>query len=167
LRTGIIDENLYFKKLERYLSRYMITNKLWPVAAISLVKASHDKPKNWLQIYGGGATLALMLDIEIRDLTNGIKGLDDVMLLLQQRHGLTGIKYKVKDIEQAVSDISGHDFENYFKRYVHGSKDYLPLKSTLAKAGLALDQFSDEFYISHLKSTTDKQLQIWRGIIKE
>jgi len=69
LRTGLINEQLYFKKLERYFARYMITKKLWPEQPISLVEAGKDKHKNWLLVYGGGATLALILDIEIRDLT--------------------------------------------------------------------------------------------------
>ena len=61
VRTGVIDKALYFRKLEHYLSRYFITRKMWPIERTSFVEAGKEKGKNWLLLYGGGATMALYL----------------------------------------------------------------------------------------------------------
>ena len=130
---------------------------MWPVDTVSLVAAGQEKHRNWLRIYGGGATLALMLDIEIRSATNGDKGLDEVMRLLKQQFGDSGTRYRVADILAAINTISGKDFAGFFEAHVTGSKEQLKIAAILRKAGINSEQFSDEFYLSRM--TNPSQLQ--------
>ena len=166
LRVGLIDEALYFKKLERYFARLFITRKMWPVEALSLVAAGADKPANWLFLYGGGATVALLLDIEIRALTGGRKGLDEVMRLMTQRSNNGQNPFDVSDVLATVNEVSASDFSAFFDDYVLGTEKFPPLKTTLAKAGLHLDQFSDEFYIQRLPNPSKEQQAIYSGLTK-
>ena len=163
-RTGIIDESLWFRKLETYLARYVITTSMWPVDTVSLVAAGQEKHRNWLRIYGGGATLALMLDIEIRSATKGDKGLDEVMRLLKQQFGDSGARYRVADILAAINTISGKDFAGLFEAHVTGSKAQLDIAAILRKAGINSEQFSDEFYLSRMTNPSQLQKKIYDGI---
>ncbi|BDX08067.1 hypothetical protein [Planctobacterium marinum] len=162
-RTGIIEESLYFKKVERYLSRYHITMNMNPEEAVSLVQAGHQKHKNWLQVYGGGATLALVLDLNIRHATQGKKSLDDVMRLLNQRFKLQGLQFEIKNIAQIVSEVSGKDYQPFFKDHVLATGHKLDLAKALSFAGLELAQFTDEFYIIKTPLPTENQQSIYQG----
>ena len=87
-----------------------------------------------------------------------------LMRLLQNRHGITAIRYTIDDIQKAVSEVSGSDYKQFFDQYIRGNKDFIPLKETLSKAGLNLDQFSDEFYISLQANSTQQQRAIFEGL---
>lgn len=164
-RIGLIDESLYFKKLERYFARYFISKKMWPLDPVSLVDAGKEKLKNWLLIYGGGATVALALDLNIRSTTAGRKSLDDVMLLLKQRFGEKGKRYTVPDLLSAVSDVAGHDFSQFFNDYILGKDAFLDIGAVLKLAGLELQQFSDEFYISKMPEPSKLQQVVFDGLM--
>lgn len=164
LRTGLIDEELWFRKLETYLARYVISTRMWPVDTVSLVDAGQDKHKNWLRIYGGGATMALVLDIEIRSATNGKSGLDDVMRLLKQRFSDPGARYRVGDILDAINTVSNKDFTSFFDAHIAGSKEQLDIAEVLRKAGINTEQFADELYLSRMKNPSPLQKDIYDGI---
>ena len=164
LRTSIIDRDLWFRKLETYLARYIITTGMWPVDTVSLQDAGKDKHRNWLRIYGGGATMALVLDIEIRAATNGNRGLDDVMRVLTQRFGDPGARFRVDDILNAINSVSGKDFTGFFDAHITGTKGQLDIPAILRKAGINTEQFADEFYLSRMASPSDLQMTIYNGI---
>jgi predicted metalloprotease with PDZ domain len=164
LRTGLIDEAAYFNKLERYFYRYHIAMNMWPVDPVSLVEAGEDKSKNWLYLYGGGATLALLLDIEILSDTGGKKGLEDVMLRLKEKYGDSGTPIKVSDIQSAVSEVSGVDYSEFFARYVFGVGDMPDIENILKKAGIAVDQYGDEFYAHKADTPNSEQRAIYYGL---
>jgi predicted metalloprotease with PDZ domain len=164
LRTGLIDEDLWFRKLETYLARYIITTSMWPVDTVSLVDAGQDKIKNWLRIYGGGATMALVLDIEIRSATNGKRGLDDVMRMLKQRFADPGARYRVGDILDAINSVSGKDFTSFFDAHITGTEEQLDIAVILRKAGINTEQFSDELYLSRMTNPSPLQKDIYDGI---
>jgi len=165
MRTGLIDEALYFKKLERYFARYYISKKMWPIDTVSLIDAGKDKHKNWLMVYGGGATMALTLDIQIRAASQGSKSLDDVMRLLKQRFGHADQPYTVADLLKAVNDVSANDYGKFFEKYIFGN-EFVDIASVLSLAGLELEQFSDEFYITKTEHPSEPQRQIFSGLVK-
>jgi predicted metalloprotease with PDZ domain len=98
-----------------------------------------------ISYYNKGALLGLLLDLEIRARTGGQKSLDDVMRLLygrfygaaQQTYYLPGRGYQESDILQALNDVAGSDFSDFFQRYVQGT-DALPYAEVMAKVGLEL-----------------------------
>ena len=163
-RTGLIDESLYFSKLERYLARHFITTRMWPVETPSLVAAGREKHRNWLRIYGGGATMALALDIEVRAATNGDRGLDDVMLALKDKFGVPGARYTVEDILAAVNSVSGRDFTSFFDDHIFGTGVSLDVAGILAKAGIIVEPFSDEFYLTRTEHPSALQSRIFGGL---
>lgn len=168
LRTGLIDEDTYYEKLGYYLSRYYMTTQRWPEERISLVDAGQDKGANWFFLYGGGAVMALALDLDIREQTDGERSLDDVMGLLMRRFGDTGRTHNVQDVLDAVNEISGSDYTDFFNDYIRGNEAYLDIEPYLATVGIRVDSFSDEFYLSedgHQRTTwaERRRFEQWTG----
>jgi len=104
-----------------------------------------DLSRSSIDYYTKGEALAWLLDLEVRARTSGAKTLDDVLRLLWQRcwkganasYYLQGRGYTDADVLQALNDVSGTDFSDFFKRYVAGVEE-LPYGVTLSKVGLRL-----------------------------
>ena len=68
-----------------------------------------------------GELIGAMLDIIIRDATNGKRSIDDVMRkMLEQFSGERG--FTASDIEKILTGVCGCDMHPFFKNYVSGNK---------------------------------------------
>jgi predicted metalloprotease with PDZ domain len=95
----------------------------------------------FINYYPYGAAIALALDLSLREMSNGKQSLDDYMRLLWQRHGkpggpapgLVGKPYSLKDIRDALADLTGNKtFANeFFDKYIEGRE--LPDYATLLR----------------------------------
>ena len=98
-----------------------------------------------INYYTKGAVLGLLLDLKIRARTAGRKSLDDVMVTMYRKfydaapesYYLHGRGYEDDDLLDAVNEVSGADFKDFFDRYVRGTEP-LPYDSDLGAAGLRL-----------------------------
>jgi predicted metalloprotease with PDZ domain len=81
-----------------------------------------------------GQLIATLLDLRVRDATNGRRSLADVLrLMLERFSGERG--YATQDIAQAVADVCGCSTERFFDQYVR-SAHALDFDGDLAAAGL-------------------------------
>jgi predicted metalloprotease with PDZ domain len=92
--------------------------------------------------YNKGLLLGLLIDLRMRRLTDNRKTLDDVMRFLdrwyvRERPGPIGVGFEEEDLARAVGAVCGHDFSDFFRRYVAGAEE-LPWESELQAAGLTL-----------------------------
>ncbi len=98
-----------------------------------------------ISYYNKGSVLAILLDLEIRALTDGRKSLDDVLVWMYRNfyEGAArstygpGRGYEEKDILEAANAVSGSNFSSFLDAYVRGT-DPLPYAQILARAGLEL-----------------------------
>ena len=77
--------------------------------------------------YSGGSIAALLLDVEIRRVSDGARSLDDVMRVAYSRYsGAQG--YTEAEFIALVSEVAGHDLREWFRRVVQtpGKFDYAP-----------------------------------------
>jgi len=77
------------------------------------------------------------------------------MALLNTKYGNNQIKITTANVLEAVNEVSGKDFTVFFDKYIYGKEDVLNLKEILSKAGLIMDQFSDEVYLSRKKTNKE------------
>lgn len=119
-----------------------------PNYGLSIADAGLDKTKNRFGVYDAGWTVALCLDLEVRESSQNHRSLDDLMRLMWQRYGLTGRIYSFEDFVETVSEAAGHDMSGFFQTYIVG-KNELPFRRDLAKIGVAAyDQpFGAESYV--------------------
>jgi predicted metalloprotease with PDZ domain len=62
-QAGLTDDAFAGQRLANQLRRYQVGKRLSP--GVTLMAAGKEKHKHWELIYGGGATLALLLDAEL------------------------------------------------------------------------------------------------------
>jgi predicted metalloprotease with PDZ domain len=108
--------------LDAWLEKYQVYNQ-----------AEHS-----VSYYTKGQLLGDLLDIQIRNLTNNAKSLDDVIRSLNTDFAKKGSTYNDSlDIRLTVEKIAGVSFEDFFNKYVAGTAPF-PYREMLALAGLDL-----------------------------
>lgn len=85
--------------------------------------------------YNKGMLLGLLLDVEIRDRTDGNHSLDDVMRAVYEQCMSSGSGFDDEDFERACEKVAGKSLDAFFDKYVDGTQE-LPYAKTLAKIGL-------------------------------
>jgi predicted metalloprotease with PDZ domain len=113
------------KRLEGLIRRYVYTPAYLKFSAEQISLASYG-PTGMLGDYSAsthlqGEVLGAMLDIIIRDATNGKRSMDDVMRKMMERYsGKKG--FTSHDIEQTISDVCSCDLRSFFQDYLFGKK---------------------------------------------
>lgn len=82
-----------------------------------------------------GELLGLLLDVKIRDATNGRGSLDDVMRGLYKQCQDQGRGFADGDVRRWCEMVAGASFAQFFRDYIDGTKE-LPLTKELSKIGL-------------------------------
>ena len=163
LRTGIISEEDYLRFLAFQFSRINASQAL-SKEKISLVAAGKKKIDNWHFIYGGGTSIAFILDVKIRTITKGQRSLDDFMKVLYSKYGKLGKPISLEIQIEELNHLTNSDFRPFFNKYITGKTSALEvILSACDKAGLAVSYFQSEFYLTARK---DKINSIYRSIIK-
>jgi predicted metalloprotease with PDZ domain len=100
-------------------------------------RPDENTPNAVVSYYAKGALVALALDLTLRTGSKGRCSLDDVMRLLWQRHGLTGIGVGDEDIRLIAEELSGLKLQPFFANAVRGTGE-LPLARLLNVLGVTL-----------------------------
>ncbi len=134
-RSGFFDEAAYFAELSCTLNRHFMQSN---TARQSLLQSSFDLwidgytagvPNRKVSIYHKGALAALILDLEIRHLTQQQRSLDDVIRGLWEQFGKTGIGYTHADYVALVESVAGQPMQSYFESCIEGT---VPLQMYLS-----------------------------------
>lgn len=158
LRADVRDRKWYLNELSRLLKRHFDNHGR---LSLSVVDSSYDlwidgyqksAPGRKSSIYVEGAVAALMLDLTIRESSNGERSLDDVVRTLfidfaQRRKG-----YTLEDIRTLASDAASADLNDFFDRFILGTEEKMTTIGNLLRAfGLTLSfklsPFSHERYL--------------------
>jgi predicted metalloprotease with PDZ domain len=163
VRAGIIEEEDYLRFLAFQFSKmqYYQANTENPV---SLTLAGKSKVNNWHFIYGGGTSIAFILDVEIRKATNGQKSLDDFMKVLYTKYGKSGRPISLEIQITELNYMTNSDFRPFFDQYVSGTEAALAaIIDACEEAGLVLSNFQNEIYLTPKKQRSQS---IFRSMLK-
>ncbi|WP_177219208.1 M61 family metallopeptidase [Lutibacter maritimus] len=162
LRTGIINEEEYLRFLAFQFSK-LHYSQINSNEKTSLIEAGKSKINNWHFIYGGGTSIAFILDVQIRSNTKGRKSLDDFMKVLYSKYGKL---YKSISIEiqiEELNHLTNSNFKSFYNDYIIGKDSLLDaIVKACDKAGLAISHYQSEFYLTPKK---DKPDSIYQSII--
>jgi predicted metalloprotease with PDZ domain len=139
VRQGIISEAVFLSKAEKILGLYQ-NYRGWRETETSILEAGKKKGLHRFLVYNGGWAVAMALDVEIMENTNGQKNLDDFMGLMFDKY--TTNPYSYQDLVNTASEIGGIDLSPFFKKYVEGT-ELLPLNNYMDRLGY---QMSDIIY---------------------
>jgi predicted metalloprotease with PDZ domain len=115
---------------------------------IKYYRPDENSPNANVSYYGKGSLVALCLDLLIRDKTRARKSLDDVMLALWRRHGLTGEGVEEDGIERLAEEVTGLKLRRTFDDWLRSTRE-LPLRTLLAEHGV-------EMMLRPAESSSDK-----------
>ena len=96
-----------------------------------------------VSFYTKGAIVSLLIDLELRRLTDDERSLDDVMRTLYRNHPLDQGGFTELDLLAALEATASSDWSGFLSRYVHSS-DELPLEEAFAHVGLELELVADK-----------------------
>jgi predicted metalloprotease with PDZ domain len=179
-RAGIFSLETYFAELSQTLNRHFMSANQ---TSLSLLESSFDlwldgytagAPGRKASIYHKGALVALILDLEIRKLTNGSKSLDDVMRYMWLHFGQKEKGYTLTDYRQTVEAVAGQELNEYFEECIQGIGSLEKrLKQALHYVGCKLQVKPNEQNPGNIivqlaldpdrTAEADKHLQQWIG----
>ncbi|WP_224997491.1 M61 family metallopeptidase [Cesiribacter sp. SM1] len=146
-RGGVFDLDEYLVELNRSLQRHVSNGGRFNHSLIDsgfdlwLDGYSPGIPNRKVSIYVKGSLVALLLDLQLRKLTNNERSLDNVMQLLMQEFALKQKGYTYEDYKKIVERVAGQPMDEYFRLYVEGLE---PLENHLPEllewVGLSLRQ---------------------------
>lgn len=149
VRSGVIDQAAYLELLGKTISNVLrgpgrckqsVAESSFD-AWIKYYRQDENSPNAIVSYYAKGALIALALDLQLRKASGGRSSLDDVMRLLWQRHGTTGVGVAEDGIFAAVAEVgadSGAALARWLRKTVEGTDD-LPLARMLKDFGVAYE----------------------------
>jgi len=145
-RAGLISEGDYLSATARSIKSLQDTPGRLVQSAeessfdawVKFYRPDENSVNSQISYYDKGALLGLLLDLEIRKRSGGVKSLDDVMRYLYTEFYKKDRNYGPADFQKATELMAGGSLEEFFSKYVRGVQE-LDYNAALAAAGLRLE----------------------------
>jgi predicted metalloprotease with PDZ domain len=142
-RSGLIDQADYLRRVSSAITELEDRPaRQWQSAEESSLNAWFEgipfyrSPERSISYYNKGEILGILLDLRIRQLTNGRKSLRDLFQWMNQHYAKQGRFFPDSaGVEQAAEAVAGQSFADFFRDYVAGVKE-IPYDEFLSFAGL-------------------------------
>ena len=146
VRAGLLTPQRYLERLADDITTLQTTagRKLHSLSAssfdtwIKFYRPDESTPNTTISYYLKGAMAALVLDMTLRERSNGTVSLDDLMRYLYQTYPFesAGIP-EVNGIRDALNAILPGEWDEFFSRYIDGVEE-LPFDHALHTVGIDL-----------------------------
>ena len=144
-RAGIYDDKEFLAELSKEITRFMTTpgRLVQPLsessfdAWIKLYRPDANSSNSQMSYYLKGEMVTLLLDLLIRDRTQGTKSFDDVLVTMWEQFGKTEIGFTETQLKNIIESIADEDLTEFYNRYIHGVEE-LPFNEYLAPFGIEL-----------------------------
>ncbi|OKL38884.1 peptidase M61 [Pontibacter flavimaris] len=145
-------ENLY--DVEEFLQKirdYILTSKIYYNDTLPFTEMSAQVLEKYENEYGNvyqkGALIGLVLDVKLRELSQGKYGLRDLMLDLSKTYGKENA-FKDDELFDKIAEMTSPEIREFFAKYVEGSEP-LPLEETFRKVGIIYQPKGSQQIISY------------------
>jgi predicted metalloprotease with PDZ domain len=143
--AGIYNEHEFLSELSNEITRYLITpgRLVQPLsessfdAWIKLYRPDANSTNSQMSYYLKGEMVTLLLDLLIRDRTQGTKSFDNVLVMMWEQFGKAEIGFTEAQLKNIIESIAGQDLTDFYDRYIHGVEE-LPFNNYLAPLGIEL-----------------------------
>ncbi|TPE44383.1 M61 family metallopeptidase [Pontibacter mangrovi] len=144
---GLYDLDTFLGKLRDYIhtskSYYNDTLPFTDMSAQVLDKYE----KEYGNVYQKGALIGLVLDVKLRELSDGKYGLRNLMLDLSKTYGKHN-SFKDEELFDKITELTYPEIREFFTKYVEGSEP-LPLEETFRKVGIIYEPTGTQEVISY------------------
>jgi predicted metalloprotease with PDZ domain len=142
-RSGLIEEREYLRRISEEITELQRRPaRQWQSAEESSLDAWFEgiafyrSPDRSISYYNKGEILGVLLDLRIRQLTNGAKSLRDLFQRMNQHYAKEHRFFPDSaGVQQAAEAVTGQSFSDLFRDYVAGVKE-IPYDDFFQFAGL-------------------------------
>jgi predicted metalloprotease with PDZ domain len=131
-------------------------------AWIKYYRQDENAVNNQISYYDKGEIVNMMLDLTIRERSNGAKSLDDVMRSLYNDFYKKGRNYTPEDFQKLAESAAGGSLDDFFQKYVRGTAD-IDYASILRPIGIDVritEPGKDRSYLGADLAETNGQLTV-------
>ena len=121
-------------------------------AWIKFYRPDENAVNNQISYYDKGEVVNFLLDLAIRQASNGAKSLDDVMRLLYTDFYKKNKNYTPEDFQKAAETAAGKSLNDFFAKYVRGRED-IDYNSVFNSFGLQLATGESNVQAAYLGAT--------------
>jgi predicted metalloprotease with PDZ domain len=144
-RAGIYDEQEFLTELSKEITRFLTTpgRLVQPLsessfdAWIKLYRPDANSSNSQISYYLKGEMVTLLLDLLIRDRTQGHKSFDDVLIAMWEQFGKSEIGFTETQLKNIIESVANQDLTEFYDRYIHGVEE-LPFNDYFTPFGLEL-----------------------------
>lgn len=147
--------------LNENFRRKISAGEKWPkkMSFTEMSEKVFEKPfkKQYTQVYTRGAILAMLLDFEIMNLTNGQKTLKDVIFKLSETYGASKSIPEDSLIDIFVGEVHP-ELIHFFEDYIIGTKEW-DIEGGYAKVGIRYQRTAEEAMPADLWGDANIQIE--------
>jgi predicted metalloprotease with PDZ domain len=145
VRNHIISPQAFLDGLLQRLSyvKMFPTENVESLESLSLRLANTESSEEMIPFYIKGTLVAMMLDIELRTLSDDRFSADSLLIKMNEAFGKTGKAYPEDSLIYVIQTLSGVDVMPFYAKYVIGT-DSLDLRRYFEKVGLELTLRDEE-----------------------
>jgi predicted metalloprotease with PDZ domain len=134
LRSGLLSAKDFFKQMQEKLTLdENHFDKQYSLSKLALTSYTPQGHEQYVNIYLRGAAVATLLDIRLLELSEGKKGLREVILELASRYGAEKA-FPEKDFFNILVEMTYPQIRSFIESYIRGT-DPLPVAEYFAKIG--------------------------------
>ncbi len=145
LRAGLIDEPHYVAELAREIAEFErrpahLTQSAEESSLDSWLEgdAYYRRPQRSISYYNKGELLGVMLDLKVREVSQGRASLREVFEWMNQNYAKKGRFFADSDgVREAAEAVSHADLRDFFAKYVAGTEE-IPWNDVFRGVGLRL-----------------------------
>jgi predicted metalloprotease with PDZ domain len=144
-RAEIYDQQEFLAELSKEITRYLTTpgRLVQPLsessfdAWIKLYRPDPNSSNSQMSYYLKGEMVTLLLDLLIRDRTDGLKSFDHVLAIMWEQFGKAEIGFTETQLRSTIESVTGLSLTDFYDRYIDGTEE-LPFNTYLKPFGLEL-----------------------------
>lgn len=138
VNQGLIDNQEFYNRMSSKIENSRNFDETVPFTEMSKNILEEPYSEDYYNVYLKGALIGMALDIRLRELSNGERGILDLMKDLSGKYGKDKPFEDDKLIPQIV-DLTYPEIEEFFNQYVSGSTP-LPYEEFLEKVGVEMQE---------------------------
>jgi predicted metalloprotease with PDZ domain len=135
VNQGLIDEQAFYKRMVEKIKNAKDMNDTMSFTVMSENVLKKPYKDQYLNVYEKGALIAMCIDIEIREKSNGQRGILDMMQKLTAAYG-SSKPFTDDELFAKITEITYPEVGAFLKTYVEGTTP-IPYEVYLAKVGVA------------------------------
>lgn len=120
VNQGLIDENEFYQRMAGKITNSKRFSDTMPFTKMSAEVLKKEFKDSYLNVYEKGALIAMCLDIQLRELSNGKRGILDLMQKLSKEYG-NEKPFEDSELFDKIVSVTYPEIRTFLDTYVAGS----------------------------------------------